>query len=137
MSPQQQVFALIAGGALFVLIIELIRRRQLREEYAWLWFTTGFVMFLIVIWYDLLRALSDLIGAVVVTTTLFLFALLFLILINIHYSIKISALTNQVKDLSQALALHSADEREPPPRADASETITVSPRANNPSESTE
>ncbi len=113
MTPQQQVFALIAGGALFVLIIELIRRRQLREEYSWLWFATGFVMFLIVIWYDLLRAISELIGAVVVTTTLFLFALLFLILINIHYSIKISALTNQVKDLSQALALHSAHEQEP------------------------
>lgn len=132
MSPQQRVFALIAGGALFILIIELIRRRQLREEYSWLWFATGFVMFLIVIWYDLLRAVSELIGAVVVTTTLFLFSLLFLILINIHYSIKISALTNQVKDLSQALALLSAHEREPSPRADASEQL--SPRANNPCE---
>ncbi len=135
MTPQQQVFALIAGGALFVLIIELIRRRQLREEYAWLWFAAGFVMFLIVVRYDLLRALSRLIGAAVVTTTLFLFALLFLILINIHYSIKISALTNQAKDLCQALALHSAHEWERSPRADASEP--VSPRASNPSERAE
>lgn len=132
MTPQQQVFALIVGGTLFGLIIELIRRRQLREEYAWLWFAAGFAMFLIVIRYDLLRALSKLIGAAVVTTTLFLFALLFLILINIHYSIKISALTNEVKDLCQALALHSAHEWERSPRADAVEH--VSPRANNPSE---
>src|SRR5512135_2804043 len=102
MTPQQQLFALIAGGAIFLSIIELIRRRLLREEYAWLWFATGFVIFVLVVWYDLLRELSRLIGAKVVTTTLFLFALLFLILINIHYSIKISALTNQVKDLAQA-----------------------------------
>ncbi len=123
MTPQQQVFALIAGGAIFVLIIELIRRRMLREEYSWLWFATGFVMFLVVVWYDLLVEISDLIGARVVTTTLFLFALLFLILINIHYSIKISALTNQVKDLAQALALQRAQDEEkaspdsPPPPA--------------------
>ncbi len=108
MTPRQQVFALLAGSAIFVFIIELIRRRQLREEYSWLWFATGFVIFVLVIWYDLLREISRLIGAKVVTTTLFLFALLFLILINIHYSIKISALTNQVKDLAQDLAIHRA-----------------------------
>jgi hypothetical protein len=123
MTPQQQIFALIAGVAIFLSIIELIRRRLLREEYAWLWFTTGFVIFVLVIWYDLLRELSRLIGAKVVTTTLFLFALLFLILINVHYSIKISALTNQVKDLAQALAIHRAvgDESSPPDQAPSSE----------------
>jgi len=108
MTPQQQMFALIAGAAIFLLIIELIRRRLLREEYSWLWFATGFAIFILVVWYDLLREFSRLIGAKVVTTTLFLFALLFLILINIHYSIKISALTNQVKDLAQAPAIHDA-----------------------------
>ncbi len=119
MTPQQQIFALLAGGAIFVGIIELIRRRMLREEYAWLWFATGFVIFVLVIWYDLLRELSRLIGAKVVTTTLFLFALLFLILINVHYSIKISALTNQVKDLAQALALQRArsEEKQAPDQA--------------------
>jgi bacteriorhodopsin len=123
MTPQQQIFALIAGSAIFLTIIELIRRRLLREEYAWLWFATGFAIFVLVIWYDLLRELSQLIGAKVVTTTLFLFALLFLILINIHYSIKISSLTNQVKDLAQALAIHRAlgDEPAPPDQSPPSE----------------
>lgn len=123
MTPQQQIFALIAGAAIFLSIIELIRRRLLREEYAWLWFTTGFAIFVLVVWYDLLRELSRLIGAKVVTTTLFLFALLFLIVINVHYSIKISALTNQVKDLAQALAIHraSGDESSPPDQTPRSE----------------
>ncbi len=123
MTPQQQVFALIAGGAIFVMIIELIRRRMLREEYSWLWFLTGFVIFVMVTWYDLLRELSRLIGAKVVTTTLFLFALLFLILINIHYSIKISALTNQVQNLAQSLAIRQAldEEKSSPPESPRSE----------------
>lgn len=108
MTLQQQIFALIAGGIIFLFIIELIRRRLLREEYSWLWFLTGFVIFVLVTWYDLLRELSRLIGAKVVTTTLFLFALLFLISINIHFSIKISALANQVKDLAQELAIQRA-----------------------------
>ncbi len=107
MTPRQQLFALVTGLMLFLLIIELIRRRQLREEYSWLWFITGFVIFVLVVEYDLLRIVSDLIGAVVVTTTLFLFTFFFLILINIHFSIKISALTNQVKDLAQTLAIRT------------------------------
>jgi hypothetical protein len=111
MTLQQQTFALIAGVAIFLLIVELIRRRLLREEYSWLWLGTGFIIFVLVVWYDLLREISRLIGAKVVTTTLFLFGLIFLILINIHYSIKISALTNQVKDLAQALAIREAGEQ--------------------------
>ena len=108
MTPQQQVFALITGFALFLGIIELVRRRLLREEYSWLWLATGSVIALLVVYYDLLVAVSDLIGARVVTTTLFLFAVLFLMGVSIHYSVKISVLTNQVKDLAQALAIQAA-----------------------------
>lgn len=108
MTPQQQIFALAMGFALFFVIIDLVRRRRLREEYSWLWLGAGMVMVVIVVWYDLLVAISTLIGAKLVTTTLFLFTLIFLILINIHYAIKISALTNQLKELAQAFALHAA-----------------------------
>jgi len=57
------------------------------------------------VWYDLLLFITHLIGAVVSTSTLFLFGLIFLIIINIYYSVKISALTTQVKNLAQRLAI--------------------------------
>ena len=48
---------------------------------------------------------TQLIGAGLPTSTLFLFGLLFLILISIHYAVKISSLTMQMKNLHQELAM--------------------------------
>lgn len=104
MLPRQKVFAVIASVALILLIIALIRRRRLREEYALLWLATGLGILVLVIWYDLLEMITGLIGAVAPTTTIFLFAFLFLIFISIHFSVKFSKLSDQVKDLAQELS---------------------------------
>ncbi len=105
MPVHQKIFSLILSAAILVLIVELVRRRKLREEYSWLWILTGVVPLVLVVWYDALVAVTRLIGAVLPTTTLFLFGLIFLMLISLHFSVKISALANQVKDLAQQMAL--------------------------------
>ena len=48
---------------------------------------------------------TEFIGARVPTTTLFLFGVIFLMLIALHYSVKISTLTAQVERLAQELAI--------------------------------
>jgi len=102
---QQKVFAIIASLLIMLLVVELVRRRKLREEYSWLWLLTGGVIILLVVWYDLLVFITHLIGAVAPTTTLFIFGLLFLMLISLHYSLQISRLSHQVKEMAQQLAL--------------------------------
>jgi hypothetical protein len=85
--------------------MELIRRRRLREEYSVLWFLTGFAIVILASWYDLLVAVTRFIGAVVPTSTLFFFAFIFLILVSLQFSVRISTLDNRVKYLAQQLAL--------------------------------
>jgi hypothetical protein len=102
---QQKIFAIIASVLIMLLVVELVRRRRLREEYSWLWLLTGGVIILLVVWYDLLLWITHLIGAVAPTTTLFIFSTLFLMLISLHYSIQISKLSHQVKEMGQQLAL--------------------------------
>ena len=46
-----------------------------------------------------------LIGAVVPVSTFFVFGILFLVVVNIYSTIKISTLTTQVKNLAQRLAI--------------------------------
>ncbi|MFQ5851210.1 MAG: DUF2304 domain-containing protein [Candidatus Binatia bacterium] len=101
----QRVFAVLASIAVFLLIVELVRRRRLREEYSWLWLLTGVGMIVLVVWYRLLLFVTWMIGAGTPVTTLFLFSSLFLLVIAIHYSVIISRLTTQVKNLAQELAL--------------------------------
>ena len=108
----QKIFAIAASLLIMALVVELVRRRKLREEYSWLWLLTGAVIVALVLWYDLLVALTHLIGAIAPTTTLFIFGLLFVMVISLHYSIQISKLSHQVKELGQQLAILRGENRD-------------------------
>jgi hypothetical protein len=105
MPIRQQIFALITSLVVFIFTIDMVRKRRLREEYSVLWLMTSLTMFVLVIKYDWLVALTEFIGAVLPTTTLFIGAVIFLMLIAVQFSIKISKLTDQVKNLAQENAL--------------------------------
>lgn len=108
MTPHQQIFSLVAGFLILSLIIALIRARKLREEYSWLWLLVGAIIFLVVVWYDLLLFVSRLAGAMLPTTALFILAIVFLILTNLFFSVKISSLADQIKNLAQEIAILKA-----------------------------
>jgi hypothetical protein len=105
MPLQQQIFALIVSAMVFIVVIDMVRRRRLREEYSVLWLVTSAIMFVLVFRYKWLVALTAAIGAGLATTTLFLFSIIFLMLLAVQFCIKISRLTDQVKNLSQENAL--------------------------------
>lgn len=105
MTFKLKIIAVLVGVLLFVYIIELVRRRKLSEEYAWLWLVTGATIVLLSLWYDLLLKISEFIGGIVPSAILFFFGLIFLLLIGIHQSVKISSLSDQVKRLSQEIAM--------------------------------
>jgi hypothetical protein len=109
MPLRQQIFALIICVLVFATTIDMVRRRMLREEYSVLWLATSVVMFALVLKYDWLVALTRVIGAGLPTTTLFICSIIFLMLLSVQFSIKISKLTNQVKNLVQDNALLRTD----------------------------
>jgi hypothetical protein len=118
MTPIQHAFAIVISVCTLGFMVELVRRRKVKEEYAWLWILTSVGMVVLASWYRLVEAVTHLIGAVTVTTTLFIFALLFLLLVSVHFSIVVSKLAQQVRRLTQEVALLEA-ERDA--RADAEE----------------
>lgn len=105
MTYHQKIFAVIVGVSIFVMILRLVQKKRLNEEYAWLWLVTGAGIVVLVLWYDLLVFFAHLIGAVLPTTALFIFSLLFLMLITLQFSIKISKLSFQMKKLAQEVAI--------------------------------
>ena len=109
MTPTQRVFAIVVSITTFLVVMELIRRRRLREEYAFLWVLTTVGMMLLATWYGLIEWITRVIGAIAVTTTLFLFALMFLLLISVHFTTVISRLTVQVRRLTHELAILQAE----------------------------
>jgi hypothetical protein len=109
MTPNQQVFALIVCVLVFAITFNMVRKRSLREEYSVLWLTTSLLMFVLVLKYDWLVALTALVGAALPTTTLFIGGLVFLVLISVQFSIKLSTFSLQLKNLAQENALLRSD----------------------------
>jgi hypothetical protein len=108
MTFHQKIFAVFASLSILGVIIALVRSRKLHAEYSWLWLLTGFAMIILVVWFDPLVQLTVLIGAVTPTTTLFIFSIVFLVLISLNFSIKISQLSDQVKNLAQKTSILEA-----------------------------
>jgi hypothetical protein len=108
MTLHQKIFAVIVSLAILVIIISLVRNRKLMVEYSWSWLLTGFIVFVLVVWYDLLIRLTALIGAVAPTTTLFIFSIIFLVFVSLHFAIKVSQLSDQLKNLAQKISLLQA-----------------------------
>jgi hypothetical protein len=106
---RQIVFFLALTVVLLAVILELVRRRTLRVEYSWLWIASCVTAIVLILRYDLLLRLTEFVGAVVPTSTLFFLCILYLALLSLHYSIRISRMTHQIKDLAQELALVKAE----------------------------
>jgi len=108
MPPRIRIIAILICIFLVVYVFELVRRRYLSEEYSMGWLVAGSMMLILSISEGLLVWVSNLVGATLFTSTLFFFGLLFLVTICLHFSIRISALTNQVRTLTQHMGiLHS------------------------------
>src|SRR5262245_7881652 len=112
MPIRQKVFFLTIAVFLMLVIMELVRRRRLRVEYSWLWIASGCTIIFLIIRYDLLIWLTELVGAAIPTSTLFFMCILYLALLSLNYSVRLTRLSQQVKELSQDLALLRAREDE-------------------------
>jgi len=111
---RQKVFFLTIALLLLVVIIELIRRRRLRVEYSWLWIASGVTIIVLILRYELLIEITAAVGAAVPTSTIFFFCILYLALLSLNYSVRLTELTRQVKELAQEVALLRAEESRPP-----------------------
>lgn len=108
-SPRQQFTAMAAAVLLLVIVVDLVRRRRLREDYAWLWLCIAGLMFVFTVRLSWLVNLTHALGATVTASGAYFLGLLFLVLINLHFSVKSSELASRLKTLAQHSALLEAE----------------------------
>lgn len=99
------VIAFLGSTFIIAVVVELIRRGRLKEKYAILWLLSGIVMVAVSLARPLWDRLSLAVGVYYPPSFLFLAAIVFLILINLHYSMVISGLTDRSNRLAQEIAL--------------------------------
>jgi hypothetical protein len=99
------IIVLLSAVVLLLLVLELVRSRRLREEYAWLWLLSTAAYLLVSIRSSLGNWINRLFGAQDGSSVFVFMGLYFLVIISIQYSIRLSRLTTQNKDLAQQVAI--------------------------------
>lgn len=100
-----RVVALAVGLALFFVVFEAVRRRRLSESLTPIWLTCALAVLVLAVNLRLLEAMTGLIGAWTPSSTVFFFALLFLLAISLSYAVVLTRLGRQVARLAQEIAM--------------------------------
>lgn len=105
MGPRAHFFLAIITITTWIFIARLLRRGQLRAKYSMLWLSIGSVMVVLSVSPEILDQVSDWIGIDYAPATLFLGAIVLLLLIVAHLSWELSRLEDRTRTLAEEVAL--------------------------------
>ncbi len=103
-----QVAAIAGSGFILFVVIELIRRNHLKERYSLIWLATAVVLIVFSVWRRLLDVVALFFGIYYPPSFLFLLAILFLIILLLHFSTIVSSLSEKNRHLAQEMAILKA-----------------------------
>ena len=99
------LLSICASAGFLLYILEMVRRRKLREEYSILWLFGSVVLLVLSLKKNWLDSFAHALGIVYPPSFLFLVGILFILLILIHFSIASSKLHQMNKKMAQEIAL--------------------------------
>jgi hypothetical protein len=104
-------------GSLVVLvaIVEMMRRRRLREKYAVLWFFVALGVLAFALVPGLLTGVSELLGVQVPANLLFFAGSIVLLVLTLQHSYELGRLEEKTRTLAEELALLRLELRESQP----------------------
>jgi hypothetical protein len=103
-----QVAAIAGSAFILFVVVELIRRNHLKERYSLIWLAIALVLMVFSVWRHLLDVVARFFGIYYPPSFLFLIAILFLIILLLHFSTIVSSLSEQNRRLAQEMAILKA-----------------------------
>jgi hypothetical protein len=101
-----EIIMIVGPGVLFVIVLEMVRRGRLREDYSLLWLATFGLLVLLAVFRDmLLEPISDILGIHYPPTALFVIGFGLMLVILLQFSTVITKLSKQNKQAAQHIAL--------------------------------
>jgi hypothetical protein len=100
-----QVLSMVLSVILLVLVLHLIRKRYLREQYSLLWLLFCVIMFVFSLSTPLLQGTANLLGVKYAPSLLFLVGIMVCLLLILHLTVVVSKQAERVIRLTQELGL--------------------------------
>ena len=105
MDSRIQIIAVTASVLVVLLVVHLIRRKQLRFEYSVVWLLGSAVLILFALWRDLLDIIAGFLGIYYAPIVLLLITIFVAMLGFLHFSVAMSRQVEDNKRLVQEIAL--------------------------------
>lgn len=107
-----QVVALAVSLVLLAVVVELVRRRRLTEEYSLIWLLCGAALLLLSLWKNILDVSARWLGIYYPPAVLLLVLVFFGFVASLYFSVVISGQRRQIERLIEEAALTDARVRE-------------------------
>jgi hypothetical protein len=102
---QGKLLLVAVAVALGFVVVSMLRRRRLHEDYALVWLAMIAGMVVVVVSEQVLRLVTRLVGARYPASALTLISLAVIFVFLVLYSTRLSVLSDKVRDLAQEVAL--------------------------------
>ena len=100
-----QIGSVVVSGALLLLVIDLVRRRKLTEEYSFIWILCAAALLVLSLWRDILHVTARWLGVYYPPAVLLLVLILFVFVASLYFSVVISGQRRQIEHLVEEFAL--------------------------------
>lgn len=105
MSPTQYVLGIIASVTTFAIVIEMLRRRRLRERHAGWWLVAGFLAVIISVFPEVLQLAASALGFEIPVNLVFFLSLFILFLVALQHSSELTQIEAHNRTLVEKLVL--------------------------------
>ncbi len=100
-----QLISLIASIGFLGVILELVRRRMIKERFALLWIISAAAMIVFSVWADLLEVLASLVGIYYAPAVILPIIIFFGVVLFLYFSVIVTKQDEKIKILAQKIAL--------------------------------
>jgi hypothetical protein len=100
-----RLISIICSLLLSILVIDLVKRKKLKEEYSILWISASIILIILSLWKSLIDKFASLIGIAYPPSALFVVLIFLGILFLLHVSLVLSKLSEQNKTLIQKIGM--------------------------------
>lgn len=100
-----RIFLLLFSLTLLVVVVDLVRRKHLREKYSLIWVAVPLFLMAVSLWPGLLEQFSKMFGVYYPPSLGFVLGIAFLLIITLMLSVVVSHHSDRIIRLTQELAL--------------------------------
>jgi hypothetical protein len=112
MTDRIQIVALIAGVVLLLVVLELVRRRRLTEEYSFLWILAAVALLILSARREMLHAVARWLGVQYPPMILVMVLIVMVFVASLCFSVIVSRQRQQIERLIEETAILSAELRD-------------------------